>query len=98
VIGVNALIFGAVARLATTRRGLTTEDRTLRAARRLFTFEFSLVGGLALAATGIALDVAIATTSGGNHLSLSAMGETFILTGGNLALCGSLAAILNGAG
>lgn len=98
VIGVNALIFGAVARLATTRRGLTTEDRTLRAARRLFTFEFSLVGGLTLAATGVALDVAIATMSGGNHLSLSAMGETFILTGGNLALCGSLAAILNGAG
>lgn len=96
VLGVNALIFGAVARIATTHRGLTREDRTWRAARRLFTFEYSLVGGLALAGLGVLVDAAIAFTSGGDHIALAAISETCILVGGNLAFSGSLAAIMNG--
>jgi hypothetical protein len=95
VVGVNALIFGAVARVATTQRGLTVEDRTLRAARRLLTFEFSIAGGIGLAVAGIVLDATIAFGPA-NHLSIAAIAETLILTGANVLLCGSLAAIVSG--
>ena len=43
VLGVNALIFGGMARVATTARGLTPADLTYRIARRMFTFESAVL-------------------------------------------------------
>ncbi|HEY8172066.1 MAG TPA: glycosyltransferase family 2 protein, partial [Dehalococcoidia bacterium] len=44
VLGVNALIFGGMARIATTARGLTPADLTYAVARKAFTFEFAIAG------------------------------------------------------
>jgi hypothetical protein len=96
VLGVNALVFGGVARLATTPRGLTPADLTYRAARRVFTFEFAILGAAALIVAGLALDVALAFgAAGGHQLAVAALAQTLILLGGNIGLCGSLAAIMN---
>lgn len=96
ILGINTIIFGGVARLATTARGLTPPDLTYRVAMRIFTFEASIIGAAVLIAAGIGLDLGLALRSGGNQLSIAALAQTLILTGGNLGLCGCLAGILNG--
>jgi hypothetical protein len=94
VVGVNALLFGAMARLATTSRGLTPADLTYRMARRLFTFEWAVIGTLALVLTGVALDVALAAGLPSHELAVAALAQTLILIGANVGLGGSLGAIL----
>ncbi len=96
VVGINALIFGAVARLATTARGLTPRDLTWRMARRMFKFEIAVLGAALLAGLGIAIDIALVLWSPSHELSIAALAQTLILTGANIGLCGSLAAIMNG--
>jgi glycosyltransferase involved in cell wall biosynthesis len=95
VLGVNGLIFGGIARLATTARGLTPEDLTYRLARRTFTFEFAVIGAGVLLGLGAGLDVGMALNAASNHLAVAALAQTLLLLGGNLLLCGSLAAIMN---
>ena len=95
VLGVNALIFGGMARIATTARGLTPHDVTYRLARRMFTFEVAVVVCGALIACGIALDIALAVGLPSNELAVAALAQTLILIGGNFGLAGSLAAIMN---
>jgi glycosyltransferase involved in cell wall biosynthesis len=95
VIGVNALIFGGIARIATTARGLTTEDLTYRIARRVFTFEAAIFGGASLVVAGLGFDLAMLAGLAPNHLAMAALAQTLILLGANVALCGSLAAIMN---
>lgn len=96
VAGLNALIFGAVARLATTARGLTPRDMTWRIAQRVFTFEFAVVGSALLIGAGLAIDACLVPWAPSHELSIAALAQTLILTGANIGLCGSLAAILNG--
>jgi hypothetical protein len=95
VLGVNALLFGGMARVATTNRGLTTPDLTYRIARALFTFEWALGSGLVLLLLGGGLDVMLLAGLAGNELAVAAMAQTLILIGGNVLFGGSLAAIVN---
>ncbi len=95
VLGVNALIFGGMARIATTARGLTPHDLTFRLAERMFTFETAVVVCSALIGAGLALDVALAASLLPNELAVAALAQTLILIGGNFGLAGSLAAIMN---
>lgn len=95
VLGVNALIFGGMARMATTQRGLTPHDLTYRLARRMFTFETAVVVCSVLIGAGLALDVALAASLLPNALAFAALAQTLILIGGNFGLAGSLAAIMN---
>lgn len=95
VLGVNALIFGGMARIATTARGLTPDDLTYRLARRMFTFETAVVVCGVLIGAGLALDVALAFSTLPNALAVAALAQTLILIGGNFGLAGSLAAIMN---
>src|SRR4029079_1246981 len=83
VVGVNALLFGAMARRATTARGLTPADLTYRLARRLFTFESAVGGTFALVAAGIALDMALAVGIASHELAVAALAQTLILIGAN---------------
>ncbi len=94
VVGVNALLFGAMARLATTSRGLTPPDVTYRIARRVFTFEFAVAGTLALVSAGIILDIALAAGLPSHEIAVAALAQTLILTGANVFLGGCLGAIL----
>jgi hypothetical protein len=77
------------------RRGLTPEDLTYRLARRMFTFEFAVIGAGVLLGFGLGLDAGMALNAASHHLAVAALAQTFVLLGGNLALCGSLAAIMN---
>jgi hypothetical protein len=95
VLGVNALLFGGMARVATTNRGLTTPDLTYRIARALFTFEWALGSGLVLLLLGGGLDVMLLAGLAGNELAVAAMAQTLLLIGGNVLFGGSLAAIVN---
>jgi glycosyltransferase involved in cell wall biosynthesis len=95
VLGINALIFGLMARIATTARGLTPPDFTYRLAKRLFTFETAVVVSVALVAVGVAIDLALAFGLPSNALAVAALAQTLILIGGNFGLGGSLAAIMN---
>jgi glycosyltransferase involved in cell wall biosynthesis len=95
VLGVNALIFGGMARIATTARGLTPADLTYRVARRLFTFETAVAVSVALVGVGVAIDVALVFDSLSNELAIAALAQTLVLIGGNFGLSGSLAAIMN---
>jgi hypothetical protein len=96
VLGVNALIFGGMARIATTARGLTPADFTYHVARRAFTFEFAVAGSALLIGAGLSLDVALAFGLASPQLAVAALAQTLILLGGNIGLAGSLAAIVNG--
>lgn len=96
VLGVNALIFGGMARIATTPRGLTPADFTYHIARRAFTFEFAIIGSATLIALGLALNVSLVFGVTSPQLAVAALAQTLILLGGNVGLAGSLAAIMNG--
>ena len=95
VLGVNALIFGGMARIATTARGLTPADLTYRVARRMFTFESAVLVSGTLVLCGAAIDLALAFGLPSNELAVAALAQTLILIGGNFGLGGSLAAIMN---
>jgi hypothetical protein len=96
VLGVNALIFGGMARIATTPRGLTPADFTYQVARKAFTFEFAVIGSATLIALGLALNVSLVFGLTSPQLAVAALAQTLILLGGNIGLAGSLAAIMNG--
>ena len=93
-IGVNALLFGVVAKLYGYSRGLVKEDRWLRLYRRWFRLEPLLGIASASFIVGVAIEVLLLAvwTSGaeGGHLQLAALAQTLLIVGAELGMTGFL--------
>jgi hypothetical protein len=95
-VGVNAVLFGVVAKLYAVARGILNEDRWVAAYRRLFRLEVVLALGAALFALGLALEVVLfgAWTSSAiaaQGLQIAALAQTLMIVGAEIALGGFLA-------
>ncbi|MCV0402618.1 MAG: glycosyltransferase family 2 protein [Chloroflexi bacterium] len=94
-IGVNAMLFGVVAKLYGVRRGLLREDRWSRVCRRLFRLEAILGLAAILFMAGVVVELLLFgawTTSAVavQGLSLAALAQTLMIVGAELGLAGFL--------
>ncbi|MGE0057278.1 MAG: glycosyltransferase family 2 protein [Dehalococcoidia bacterium] len=99
-LGVNALLFGALANLYTTAKSITPRGGIVnRAASALLRFERALVGSVLLVGAGLGLDVYLAAadvpmTGTFHRAGLAAVAQAMILTAGSFGLAGFFASML----
>jgi hypothetical protein len=94
-IGVNALLFGVVAKLYAATHGLLPVDRWVRLYRRFFHLEGMLVTAAILFMAGLVIDAALfAVWAGGSALGgglqLAALAQTLLIVGAELGMAGFL--------
>lgn len=94
-VGVNALIFGVIAKLHGVAAGLLAEDRLVRLYRRVFALESLLLLAFLLVSLGLALDLFLFVAySSGSHLSiglqLAALAQTLLIVGSQVGLAAFL--------
>jgi hypothetical protein len=94
-IGVNALLFGVVAKLYAATHGLLPVDRWVRLYRRFFHLEGMLVTAAILFMAGLVIDAALfAGWAGGSALGgglqLAALAQTLLIVGAELGMTGFL--------
>ena len=94
-IGVNAVLFGVIAKLYAVGHGLMREDRWARLYRRAFRLEAILGLAAVLFMAGLALEILLFgawTTSAVavQGLSMAALAQTLIIVGAELGLAGFL--------
>lgn len=94
-IGVNAVLFGVIAKLYGVAHGLLREDRWARLYRRWFRLEAVLALAAALFLAGLAMELFLFgawTTSAVaiSGLSLAALAQTLMIVGAELGLAGFL--------
>lgn len=96
VVGMNALLLGFAARLHTTRRGITNDDRLLRFYRRYLGFEAFVALGVGCTIVGAILDVllALGLLRALSFVGVAALAQTLIISGANIFLVGALSSIL----
>jgi hypothetical protein len=100
-VGVNALLFGVVAKLYGVAHGLLPEDRWARLYRRLFRLEAVLGVAAIMFLTGVVIDLAllIIWASGGKAaagLQLGALAQTLLIVGAELGWTGFLKVTVEG--
>ena len=92
--GVNALLFGVVAKLYGHSQGLFKEDHWLRLYRRWFRLEPLFAIGSVSFVVGLAIEVLLLanwTLGGpGGHLPLAALAQTLLIVGAELGMTGFL--------
>lgn len=99
-IGVNALLFGAIANLYTTARSITRRGGIVnRLASAFLRFERAIVGTSILLGAGVGLELYLAIADVPNmgipnRAGLAAIAQTMILTAGSFGLAGFLASLL----
>ena len=94
-IGINAVLFGVVAKLYGVARGLLREDRWSRAYRRWFRLEAVLGLAALLFVAGVAMELLLfgAWTTNAvaiEGLSMAALAQTLMIVGAELGLAGFL--------
>jgi hypothetical protein len=94
-IGVNAMLFGVIAKLFGVSHGLVREDRLARVYRRLFRLERLLALAALLFLAGLVMELLLFgawTTSAVaiEGLSLAALAQTLMIVGAELGLAGFL--------
>jgi hypothetical protein len=100
-IGVNATLFGVIAKLFGVSHGLLNEDRWARAYRRWFRLEVVLGLAAVMFLAGVALEVLLfgAWTSSAvavQGLQLAALAQTLMIVGAELGLAGFLVVTVQG--
>jgi glycosyltransferase involved in cell wall biosynthesis len=98
-VGVNALLFGVVAKLYGVAQGLLPADRWWRAYRRWFRLEAVLAVGGVVFVSGLLIDAVlfIVWATGGRAdagLQLAALAQTLLIVGAELGLAGFLGALV----
>jgi len=100
-IGVNAVLFGVIAKLYGVSHGLLREDRWARLYRRAFHLEGLLATAAVLFLAGMIMELFLfgAWTSSAvavNGLSLAALAQTLMIVGAELGLAGFLVVTVEG--
>ena len=100
-IGVNAVLFGVIAKLYSVSHGLLREDRWARLYRRAFHLEGLLATAAVLFLAGMIMELFLfgAWTSSAvavNGLSLAALAQTLMIVGAELGLAGFLVVTVEG--
>ena len=95
-LGLNAVLFGVIAKLFGVSHGLLHEDRMVRLYRRLFRLEVVLALAAVMFIGGLVLEVVLfgAWTSSGvavQGLQLAALAQTLMIVGAEIGLAGFLA-------
>lgn len=96
MLGINALMFGGLATLYTSKHGITPNGGLIeRAARAVLRFERALVGASLLIVAGVGIELFLAVgdvaSIGVSHRAgLAAIGQALILTAGSFGLSGFL--------
>ena len=95
-VGLNAVLFGVIAKLFGVSHGLLHEDRLVRLYRRLFRLEVVLALAAVMFIGGLVLEVLLfgAWTSSGvavQGLQLAALAQTLMIVGAEIGLAGFLA-------
>ena len=99
-IGVNALLFGLIAKAHLVRRGLHRDDAYSRVFRRFFRLEWMLAAAAILIMIGGILDIGLFAVwaSGSRHdlgIQVAALAQTLIIVGANVGMAGFLAVALD---
>jgi hypothetical protein len=102
-IGVNAMLFGVIAKLYGVSHGLMREDRWARVYRRWFRLEVLLALAAALFVAGLVMELLLFgawTTSAVavRGLSLAALAQTLMIVGAELGLAGFLVVTVDSSG
>jgi Glycosyl transferase family 2 len=94
-VGVNALLFGVIAKLYGVQRGLLREDRWARLYRRLFRLEAVLGAAALLFGAGLIMELVLfgawtASAVAIQGLQLASLAQTLMIVGSELGLAGFL--------
>lgn len=102
-IGVNAMLFGVVAKLYGASHGLLRTDRWVELYRRVFRLEGVLLTALLLVVGGLVIDAALffvwaGGAALGNGLQVAALAQTLLIVGAELGMAGFLIVTIDGGG